>query len=109
MMNKKRCGPPKFVFALCAIAAILLFGGVVMWLWNAILPSAFNQVNPISYWQGVGLLVLSKILFSGFRGPGGGRGKFGRARNLREKYKSMTEEEKQQFKEAIRQRCRMRS
>lgn len=107
MMNKRKCGPPKFVFALIAIVAVLFFGAIVMWLWNAILPEAVNNINKITYWQAVGLLVLSKILFSGFRGPGGDR-KFGQAHKLREKYKNMTDEERQQFKDAWRQRCRMR-
>ena len=107
MMDKRKCGPPKFVFALIAVVAVLFFGAVVMWLWNAILPQAIDGAHAITYWQAVGLLVLSKILFSGFRGPGGGR-KFGPAHGLREKYKNMTEEERQQFKEAWRQRCRMR-
>ena len=88
-----------------AMVALLLFGAVVMWLWNAVLPAAVSGIHTIGYWQAVGLLVLSKILFSGFRGGGGGGRKMGSTSRLREKYKRMTEEERQQFKEAWRSRC----
>ncbi len=108
MMNNRKCRPPKLLFALMAIAAILLFGAIVMWLWNAILPHTVTGVNPINYWQGVGLLVLSKILFGGFRGSGGGGRRWGSVGRLREKYRNMSGEEREQFKEAWRQRCRMR-
>jgi hypothetical protein len=50
-----------------AAGAVLIFGAVVQWLWNAILPGLLN-VAAISYWQAVGLLVLCKILFSGWHG-----------------------------------------
>lgn len=50
-----------------AVAAGLVFGAVVMLLWNAILPSVLG-VAALTYWQAVGLLILSKILFSGWHG-----------------------------------------
>lgn len=106
-MNKRRCGPPKFVFVFFALAALFVFGAIVMLLWNAILPEAINGVHKISYWQGVGLLVLSKILFSSFRGPGNKKNHMP-YNNLREKFKNMSEEEKQQFKEEWKRRCGMR-
>jgi hypothetical protein len=52
---------------------IFLVSGIVMLLWNAILPDLLG-VKYISFWQSAGLLVLCKILFGGFgygRGPGG--------------------------------------
>lgn len=51
------------------VAAMILFTFVVMWLWNWLVPELFN--GPVlGYWQTLGLLVLSKILFSGV-GKGG--------------------------------------
>ena len=44
------------------IAAILVFGFVVMGLWNAILPLVLG-VKVITFWQALGILLLSKILF----------------------------------------------
>ena len=46
----------------------LLFGNVIMWLWNWLMPSLFG-LRTIGFWEGLGLLLLAKILF-GFGGPG---------------------------------------
>jgi hypothetical protein len=54
--------------ALAFIAVITL---ILMLLWNALLPAIFGLTS-ITYWQALGLFILSKILFSGFgRGPHG--------------------------------------
>ena len=59
-------------FAVLGVAGVILFSFAVMWLWNALVPELFN--GPIvTYWQTLGLLVLSKILFSGM-GKGSGHG-----------------------------------
>ena len=47
-----------------AVVFSLLFGVVVMLLWNWLMPSIFG-LKTITYWQGFGLCVLGKILFSG--------------------------------------------
>jgi Ca2+/H+ antiporter, TMEM165/GDT1 family len=96
-----------FFLAFCAIAGIVLFSLIVMWLWNAILPDLLN-VSRISFWQAAGLLVLSKILFGGFRGGAG----YGRHRRWRktipENWANMNAEEKEQFKNEWRNRCNWR-
>lgn len=87
--------PPLIFFAVALI---------VMWLWNCILPEVIG-VKSINYWQAMGILVLSKILFGGFHG------KFGRGmqdmkeKHLRHKMEGMSEEEKEKFKEVWRQKC----
>jgi len=53
------------------LAAIAVLGIVVMLLWNAIVPGLFLGVRSLDYRQALGLLVLSRILFGGFRGRGG--------------------------------------
>jgi len=58
-------------FLLMAIIAVAVFGFVVMSLWNGIVPSVFG-LRAITFWQAVGLLVLSRILFGRFGRPGGG-------------------------------------
>lgn len=58
--------------ALFGLVAIGVLGSLVMLLWNAILPALFTGVRPIGYLQALGLLVLSRILFGGFRGGPGG-------------------------------------
>jgi Ca2+/H+ antiporter, TMEM165/GDT1 family len=86
------------------IAGLLLFGWVVMMLWNAILPAALHA-GEISFWQGVGLLVLSRILVGGFGGKRFGGGPGFRGGMWREKWMSMSDEEKAKFREEWRMRC----
>jgi len=56
----------KFVgMGILGVAAIGLFILGTMHLWNCLIPVLFH--GPIvTYWQTAGLLILSKILFSGF-------------------------------------------
>jgi hypothetical protein len=82
---------------LLGIAAGAAFTLAVMLLWNSLIPSIFG-LGIISFWQALGLLVLSRLLFGGF-GHGGGR-RFGRMRHkngIREKWMSMTPEQQKEF------------
>ena len=87
---------------LLIIIGIFIFGSVVMLLWNALLPALFN-FPVISFWQGLGLMLLSKLLFGGFRG-GGGRGSQWKQK-MQEKMGYMTPEEKEKFRQEWRSRC----
>jgi nitrate reductase NapE component len=65
MRNSKFFRYGKYVlFGILGIAAIAGFGFVVMWLWNWLIPELFGGPT-LTYWQTVGLFILSKILFSG--------------------------------------------
>jgi len=89
------------------IPIILIVGLIVMLLWNAILPTAIHA-STINYWQALGLLILCKILFGGFRGrPRDRRNEMWRGRSLqwREKWKNMNDEERAKFREEWRHRC----
>jgi hypothetical protein len=79
---------------LIAIVAVAVFGFVVMALWNRLIPPIFGW-HVITFWQAVGLLVLCKVLFGGFRG-GGGRRMHWRGR-MREKWEHMSPEEREKF------------
>ncbi len=59
-------------------AFAFLFGAVVMWLWNWLMPVIFH-LNIITYWQAVGLAILGRLLFGSFHhGPHNrGRHNFG--------------------------------
>jgi hypothetical protein len=71
--NKRYIIPAAIVGAPVALAVfVLVAGGVVMLLWNWLLPPLFGW-SRISVWQGFGLLALCRILFGGF-GKGGGGG-----------------------------------
>lgn len=102
----KRFRLKKVVMFICfGAAAILLFGFVVMGLWNAILPAVLG-VKAISFVQALGILLLSKLLFGGF---GGGEG-FRRRRHewkqqMQEKLSTMTPEEREKFKAEWKNRC----
>jgi hypothetical protein len=81
----------KGVFMLAVVAVL---GLVVMLLWNAIVPSVFSGVQTLDYRQSLGLLVLSRILFGGFRG---GRGMPGRRW---QRLKDLAPEERARFQRA---------
>lgn len=86
-----------FVTLACAV-----FGYVVMSLWNWLMPALFGW-RLISFWQALGLLVLSKILFGGLLGRPG-RSMYWR-RRMMERWEQMTPEERQKFREGVRGRC----
>ena len=87
----------RFIFIPIAVLAFLsLISFVVMHLWNFLLPEILH-VNTIDFWQAMGLFILCKILF-GFGGGGGKMGPpWGKAR-MAERFKNMTPEEKEKFK-----------
>jgi hypothetical protein len=48
-----------------AASIALIFAGLVMLLWNCLMPELFN-LPVITYWQSAGLIFLCRILFSSF-------------------------------------------
>ncbi len=92
--------------AIIGIAAIGLFVFIVMSLWNGILVSVLG-VKAITFWQAFGILVLSKILFGGFsKGCGHHRSHFGWNKKMKEKWEKMSPEEREEFKQQWRHKCR---
>lgn len=96
------------MFGVFAIAAFFLFGEVVHLLWNWLMPALFH-LSAITYWQGLGVIALSWILFGGLRGHRGrgghGHGDPWRRRmqeRMRERWQQMTPEEREKFREWIR-------
>jgi len=59
-----------FKVLLFATIAIAGCGQAVLQLWNILMPQIFGLPR-ISFWQAVGLMSLSWILFGGWRGWGG--------------------------------------
>jgi hypothetical protein len=57
--------------ALVVTAVAFGFGWVTMHLWNWVIPGLTGW-HTIDYWHAIGLLVLCKILFGGFRKGGHG-------------------------------------
>lgn len=94
----------KWVFFVAPPAVILivtLIGGIVMQLWNWLMPALFGWSH-IGFWQALGLLVLCRILFGGFGGHGPGRS---RSRRMQERWDRMTPEERERFRQGMRGRC----
>ncbi len=85
-----------------AIVGLFLLGSLVMFLWNGLLPVLFH-FPLISFWQALGLLLLSKILFGGFRGAHWGRHRW--KEKMQEKWQRMTPEEREKFKAEWTSRC----
>jgi len=61
-------------------------------------------VKAITYWQALGLLALSKILFGGFPGRGRRFGPPWRERMLAKRWESLTPEEREKLREKLRHR-----
>jgi Ca2+/H+ antiporter, TMEM165/GDT1 family len=88
--------------ALFATLVVAVLSFVVMGLWNWLMPPLFG-LHLIDFWQAAGLLLLSKILFGGFRG-GPRRHMYWRHR-MKERWERMTPEEREKFRQGMRGRC----
>lgn len=53
-----------------AAALALLFGYLVMQLWNWLMPDIFG-LGVITFWQAVGITILARLVFGGFKHGGG--------------------------------------
>jgi hypothetical protein len=63
----------RVVLGIAAAAVFaLVFGYLVMILWNWLMPAIF-RLPQIGYWQGFGILILSKLIFGSIGGHGNGR------------------------------------
>jgi hypothetical protein len=86
---------------------VFLFGYITQVLWNWLVPVLFNGPY-ISFWQALGLLVLSKILFGGFYGKKGGPYEW--KQRYYQKLSHMSPEERERFKARMREKwCSPRS
>jgi len=95
-MNKRWLLIP---IGLTAVALFIFLGGsLVQWLWNWLMPGLFG-LREVTFWQAVGILALSRILFGGI-GLGGhrSRGRWDR---------HMSSEERERFRQRMRDRCGM--
>lgn len=89
-----------------AIIGIAVLGWVTMLLWNWLVPDLFTG-PVINYWQALGLLLLSKILFWGWggkkhhHGPADANGAAHWKHRFYEKFSSMKPEDREAFKEKM--------
>ena len=88
--------------ALVALMVFIAVGGVVVrLLWNWLLPPLFGFPR-LDFWQALGMLALCRILVGGFGVRGGGRS--GLRRRMRERWESLTPEERERFRQRMRSR-----
>ena len=85
-----------FGHAFMVLLAIVGFSAIVMLLWNLLLPEIF-EVASINFWQAMGLLALSRILFGGL-GAGMMKHKHSHLHNsIQGKWVNMTPEQRKEF------------
>ena len=90
-----------WIFPVCPLVLTLfvwLGGEVVMHLWNWLLPVLFG-VRQITFWQALGVLILSRILFGGWGGGGHDHSKSKWPSD--EKWKKMSREEREKVREEM--------
>ena len=93
--------------AVVGFAAFIALGGfVVQQLWNWLMPAMFG-LRVITFWQGLGLLALCRILFGGL-GRGATRSSARRrmkdrvADRMAERWEHMTPEQREKFQQGMR-------
>lgn len=87
----------KLLKGLLILGGAAVMGAMVMGLWNWIMPGLLTGATTIDYWHALGLLVLCRILFGGFRGHGHGHGNWHEKREHWQRWQAMTPEEREQF------------
>ena len=97
-MHMSCCKAKCWKIGLLVVVGVAAVGWVVMALWNWLIPTLFVGGKEIGYVQAMGLLLLSKILFGGFR-----HGCHGRWH--RNRLESMTPEEREKFQAGMRGWC----
>ncbi len=85
-------------FGLFAVVAVAVLSLTVMGLWNWLMPTIFRW-QVITFWQALGLLILSRILFGRFGGSGG---RTHWRRRMRERWSQMTPDEREKFTQGMR-------
>ncbi|HML16813.1 MAG TPA: hypothetical protein VK419_07295 [Bryobacteraceae bacterium] len=83
-------------FLMFAIAWVGIMGFLVLTLWNLLIP-AILHLPAITFWQALGLLVLSRVLFGRIGGWGHRMSKARFARG----WTDLTPEERERFRRAM--------
>jgi hypothetical protein len=91
MMNRRRARKLLTLIPI-GILAISIFGFGVMSLWNWLVPAVFGG-KLITFWQALGMLVLSRILVGGLSRP-----------RVVHKWEQLTPEEREKFRAGMARR-----
>jgi hypothetical protein len=100
--------------AILCIVGFGLFIGLFQYLWNWLVPSIIGW-RAITYWEALGLFILSKMLFKGItwnNNRGGHWNRHWKAKwnekwnaKWREKWDTMSPEDRERFKQKMRDKC----
>lgn len=101
-MKHRSCCKFGFLMPLGIAAFLAVFTYAVYALWNGVLAEVL-PVKAVTYWQALGLLVLSKILFGGFPHRGGHCCSF-HERMMARHFGSATPEEREKMRDEMRSR-----
>ena len=106
---KRRIGFKILKVIVLAPLFIFLAGYLLMSLWNWLVPELFHGPF-INFWQALGIFVLSKILFGGFKGKGGrcccGKGgEGGWKEKMRSHWGHLSSEERDQLRNRFYNKC----
>jgi hypothetical protein len=86
-----------------------LVGWTTMTLWNWLIPPIFGLIY-ISFWQALGLLALSRILFGGFHGSSHWQQKKRHwKQQMKDKWTNMSDDERADWRNKFEQHCGNRS
>ncbi|HZK98044.1 MAG TPA: hypothetical protein VFC67_27830 [Prolixibacteraceae bacterium] len=88
-----------YLFIPLIIVGFAAFGFLTMHLWNWLMPGIFH-LPELTFWQTIGLMLLSRLILGGFGGHHRRRHDHCRT-NMHEKWEKMTPEERENFKEHI--------
>ncbi len=94
----------KFVFVAALFMTVAVFA--TMSLWNWLMPMIFH-LPALTFWQTLGLVVLSRILTGGFGRSGRGGWARGRAwkRQMMQRMEAFSPAEREKFRQQMRSRC----
>jgi hypothetical protein len=110
--QRTACRTRKAFFIPIVVVGIFILSGGVMLLWNAVLPLAVTGVHTITFWQAMGILVLSRILFGGFKGWHDHGHPHHRhhqmERDLREKWMQMDPHEREKMRDELKNEWKQR-
>ncbi len=93
--------------AVCIAGGFILFGWLIMTLWNELIPTLFNG-PALTFGQALGLFILARLLFWGLRPRSwnsGERRTYWR-KHFEKHMESMTPEQREKFRQAYAKRCR---
>lgn len=96
---RNHAGRKRFFIPVFALMALFAVTFAVYWLWNNVLV-AVVAVKSVTYWQAMGLLVLSRILLGSFKfnSPANRPLMDNRSDHWREKWRKMSDEERAAIK-----------